>query len=171
VSRGKDGPGRGEGVEEAEEAEGLAEGGEAFAERGERGGEGGGGDGEGEGGGGGEEEAEGGGEEEDGYDGLEGAEGAFESVCFFGRGVVSLVFCLAVLGLGGWRVGDGRAVWVGFGGGGEVEVGWIRIQVKLVNRPGLKRMSLTGICPELDELLKCADLVRHFDRVSSSPAL
>jgi hypothetical protein len=61
--------------------------------------------------------------------------------------------------------------WVG--GEVEVEVGWIRVCVNMevVNRPGSKRMSLTGICPELDELLKCADLVRHFDRVSSSPAL
>src|SRR5690349_1956939 len=76
--RGIDGPGRGQRVEEAEEAEGLAEGGEALSEVGEGcRAEGGGGyrGGEEE-----EEVPEGGGEEDDGGEGLKGAEEAFQAV-------------------------------------------------------------------------------------------
>jgi hypothetical protein len=36
--------------------------------------------------------------------------------------------------------------------------------MEVVDRPDSERVSLTGICSELDELLKCADLVRHFDK-------
>ena len=43
--------------------------------------------------------------------------------------------------------------------------------MEVVNASGSKRMSLTGICSELDELLERADLVCHFDKMVFQPGV